>query len=33
MKAADFLKTLSGEDPLETSQLNQLVANCNLQTT
>ena len=33
MKAADFLKTLGGEDPLETSQLNQLVANCNLQTT
>ena len=33
MKAADFLKTLGGEDPLEASQLNQLVANCNLQTT
>jgi len=33
VKAADFLKTLGGEAPLETNRLNQLVVNGNLQTT
>lgn len=33
VKAADFLKTLGGDDALETSKLNQLVVNGNLQTT
>ncbi len=33
VKAADFLRTLGGEDPLETSKLNQLVVNGNMQTT
>ncbi|WP_332778534.1 NAD(P)/FAD-dependent oxidoreductase [Polaromonas sp.] len=33
VKAADFLKTLGGGEPLETSKLNQLVVNGNLQTT
>lgn len=33
VKAADFLKTLGGEKPLETNRLNQLVVNGNLQTT
>ena len=33
VKAADFLKTLGGEQPLETTKLNQLVVNGNLQTT
>jgi len=33
VKAADFLKTLGGEQPLETNRLNQLVVNGNLQTT
>ncbi len=33
VKAADFLKTLGGEQPLETNRLNQLVVNQNLQST
>jgi NADH dehydrogenase len=33
VKAADFLKTLGGDKPLETNRLNQLVVNGNLQTT
>ncbi len=33
VKAGDFLKTLGGEQPLETNRLNQLVVNGNLQTT
>ena len=33
VKAADFLKHLGGEAPLETNRLNQLVVNGNLQTT
>ncbi len=33
VKAADFLKTLGGDAPLETNRLNQLVVNGNLQTT
>ncbi len=33
VKAADFLKTLGGNTPLETNRLNQLVVNGNLQTT
>lgn len=33
VKAADFLKTLGGDQPLETNRLNQLVVNGNLQTT
>jgi NADH:ubiquinone reductase (H+-translocating) len=33
VKAADFLKTLGGEQPLETTKLNQLVVNGNLQAT
>jgi NADH dehydrogenase len=32
VKAADFLKTLGGAQPLETNKLNQLVVNGNLQT-
>ncbi|MDP2034467.1 MAG: NAD(P)/FAD-dependent oxidoreductase [Polaromonas sp.] len=32
VKAGDFLKTLGGEQPLETNRLNQLVVNGNLQT-
>lgn len=32
VKAGDFLKTLGGENPLETNRLNQLVVNGNLQT-
>ncbi|MDP1953497.1 MAG: NAD(P)/FAD-dependent oxidoreductase [Polaromonas sp.] len=32
VKAADFLKTLGGENPLTTNRLNQLVVNGNLQT-
>jgi NADH dehydrogenase len=33
VKAADFLKTLGGNEPLETNRLNQLLVNGNLQTT
>jgi NADH:ubiquinone reductase (H+-translocating) len=33
VKAADFLKTLGGAAPLETSKLNQLIVNGNLQST
>ncbi|WP_096699945.1 NAD(P)/FAD-dependent oxidoreductase [Polaromonas sp. AER18D-145] len=33
VKAADFLKGLGGDAPLETNRLNQLVVNGNLQTT
>ncbi|MFC5519573.1 NAD(P)/FAD-dependent oxidoreductase [Polaromonas jejuensis] len=33
VKAADFLRTIGGDDPLETSKLNQLMVNGNLQTT
>ncbi len=33
VKAADFLKTLGGEQPLETNRLNQLLVNQNLQST
>jgi NADH dehydrogenase len=33
VKAADFLRTLGGDDPLETTRLNQLVVNGNLQST
>lgn len=33
VKAADFLKTLGGDNPVETNRLNQLVVNGNLQTT
>ena len=33
VKAADFLKTMGGPDVLETSKLNQLLVNGNLQTT
>ena len=33
VKAADFLKSLGGEQPLETNRLNQLMVNGNLQTT
>ncbi|WP_397411423.1 NAD(P)/FAD-dependent oxidoreductase [Polaromonas sp.] len=33
VKAADFLKRLGGDAPLETNRLNQLVVNGNLQTT
>lgn len=33
VKAADFLKNLGGDAPLETNRLNQLVVNGNLQTT
>ncbi|MDI1340213.1 NAD(P)/FAD-dependent oxidoreductase [Polaromonas sp.] len=33
VKAADFLKSLGGDAPLETNRLNQLVVNGNLQTT
>jgi NADH:ubiquinone reductase (H+-translocating) len=33
VKAADFLRTLGGDEPLETSKLNQLVVNGNLQST
>ena len=33
VKAADFLKTLGGDEPLETNRLNQLVVNYNLQST
>ena len=33
VKAADFLKALGGDTPLETNRLNQLVVNGNLQTT
>jgi NADH dehydrogenase len=33
VKAADFLKTLGGDDPLETNKLNQLVVDGNLRTT
>lgn len=33
VKAADLLKTLGAEQPLETTKLNQLVVNGNLQTT
>ncbi len=33
VKAGDFLKTLGGEQALETNRLNQLVVNGNLQTT
>ncbi|MDB5966960.1 MAG: dehydrogenase [Polaromonas sp.] len=33
VKAPDFLKTLGGNDPLETTKLNQLVVDGNLQTT
>lgn len=33
VKAADFLKNLGGEAPLETNRLNQLVVSGNLQTT
>ena len=32
VKAADFLKTLGGTDPLEVNKLNQLMVNGNLQT-
>ncbi|MDP1741579.1 NAD(P)/FAD-dependent oxidoreductase [Polaromonas sp.] len=32
VKAADFLKTLGGDNPVETNRLNQLVVNGNLQT-
>lgn len=32
VKAADFLKTLGGTEPLETNKLNQLMVNVNLQT-
>ncbi|OOG38508.1 NAD(P)/FAD-dependent oxidoreductase [Polaromonas sp. A23] len=32
VKAGDFLKTLGGDQPLETNRLNQLVVNGNLQT-
>ena len=32
VKAADFLKTLGGTEPLETNKLNQLMVNGNLQT-
>ena len=33
VKAADFLRTMGGDAPLETSKLNQLMVNGNLQTT
>ena len=33
VKAADFLKTLGGDAPLETNRLNQLIVNGNLQST
>ncbi|MEO6017623.1 MAG: NAD(P)/FAD-dependent oxidoreductase [Polaromonas sp.] len=33
VKAADFLRTMGGDTPLETSKLNQLMVNGNLQTT
>ena len=33
VKAADFLKTLGGDAPLDTNRLNQLVVNGNLQST
>ena len=33
LKAAEFLRTLGGDDPLETTRLNQLVVNGNLQST
>lgn len=33
VKAAEFLRTLGGDDPLETTRLNQLVVNGNLQST
>ena len=33
VKAADFLKTMGGDAPLETSKLNQLIVNGNLQST
>lgn len=33
VKAADFLQTLGGNEPLETTRLNQLVVKSNLQTT
>lgn len=33
VKAADFLKTLGGDEPLETNRLNQLLVNGNLQST
>ncbi len=33
VKAADFLKTMGGDTPLETTRLNQLLVNGNLQTT
>ena len=33
VKAAEFLKTLGGDNPLETNRLNQLVVGPNLQTT
>ena len=33
VKAPDFLKTLGGDDPLNTTKLNQLVVNGNLQST
>jgi NADH dehydrogenase len=32
VKAADFLKTMGGHDPLEVNKLNQLMVNSNLQT-
>jgi NADH dehydrogenase len=33
LKTAEFLRTLGGDDPLETTRLNQLVVNGNLQST
>ena len=33
VKAQDFLRTIGGDDPLETTRLNQLVVNGNLQST
>ena len=33
VKAADFLKSLGGDDPLETNRINQLMVNGNLRTT
>lgn len=33
VKAADFLNSLGGDDPLETTRINQLMVNGNLQTT
>jgi NADH dehydrogenase len=33
VKAADFLKTLGGDDPLETNKLNQLVVDGNMRST